>query len=66
MTPVQLTAWIEELRGRLERGELDGHPPIQLLPWLFVDDVEPYARRGTGKCRTPLQKPPRARRSVAT
>jgi hypothetical protein len=45
MTPAQLTAWIEDLRGRPERGELDGHPPIQLLPWLRMDDVESYARR---------------------
>lgn len=45
MTPTQLSTWIEELRGRLERGELDGHPPIQVLPWLYVDDVEPYVRR---------------------
>ena len=45
MTKHELTAWIEELRGRLERGELDGHPPIQLLPWRHLDDVDTYARR---------------------
>ena len=45
MTKDELHAWIENLRGRLERGELDGHPPSQLLPWLHLDDVETYARR---------------------
>src|SRR5215208_3982793 len=45
MTPTQLSAWIEELRGRLDRGDLDSHPPLQVLPWLAVDDVEAYARR---------------------
>jgi hypothetical protein len=41
----QLTAWIEDIRGRLERGELDGHPPLQVLPWLHIDDVDAYTRR---------------------
>ena len=43
MTREELTAWIEDLRGCLERGELYGHPPLQLLPWLRVQDVEAFA-----------------------
>jgi hypothetical protein len=44
MTPAQLTAWIEDLRGRLERGELAGLLPVQLQPWYRPADVEVTAR----------------------
>jgi hypothetical protein len=40
MTREELTAWIAERRGRLERGELYSHPPLQLLPWLRISDVD--------------------------
>jgi hypothetical protein len=36
----QLTAWIEELRGRLERGELAEAGPVCIPPWVETDDAE--------------------------
>jgi hypothetical protein len=44
MTPAQLTAWIEDLHGRLERGELANVGAVQLQPWLNAPDVERYVR----------------------
>ena len=40
LTGTRLEAWIEELRGRLERGELADHPPIQLQPWSRITQIE--------------------------
>jgi hypothetical protein len=44
LTRDELPTWIEELRGRLERGELAGLPPVQLQPWYALADVEVAAR----------------------
>ena len=43
MAADELAAWIEELRGRLERGELAGLGPIWLYEWLEAPDVEHWA-----------------------
>src|SRR5215217_6749890 len=40
MTLAQLQVWIEDLRGRLERGEPAGLPSVQLQPWYRPADVE--------------------------
>jgi hypothetical protein len=47
MTPAQLTAWIEELRGRLERGErgeLAEVGPMLIEPFYEVADLERWVR----------------------
>jgi hypothetical protein len=49
LTRPELTAWIAELRGRLERGELAGLPPVQLQPWFGPGEVEPIARSLLGQ-----------------
>jgi hypothetical protein len=45
MTRAELTAWIEELRRHLERGELADAEPVHLFPWLPIPNVEAFARR---------------------
>jgi hypothetical protein len=40
MTPTQPTAWIEDLRSRLERGELAAVGPILIEPFYEVADLE--------------------------
>jgi hypothetical protein len=44
MTRDELAIWITDLRGRLERGELAGLPPVTLPPWLTLTDVEAAVR----------------------
>jgi hypothetical protein len=44
MTPAQLGAWIEELRGRLERGELADVGPMLIEPFYEVPDLERWVR----------------------
>ena len=44
MTPTQLHAWIEELRGRLERGELADVGPLLIEPFYEVADLERWVR----------------------
>ena len=44
MTPAQLAAWIEELRGRLERGELANLGPMLIGPFYEVPDLERWVR----------------------
>jgi hypothetical protein len=40
----ELAAFIEALRGRLERGELADHPPLRLLPEIELPEVERAVR----------------------
>ncbi len=44
MTGDELALWIEDLRGRLDRGELADHPPLRLLPEIELPDVEGAVR----------------------
>jgi hypothetical protein len=44
MTLAQLTAWIEELRGRLERGELADVGPMLIEPFYEVADLKCWVR----------------------
>jgi hypothetical protein len=44
MTPAQLTAWIEELRGRRDRGELADVGPLLIEPFYEVADLERWVR----------------------
>jgi hypothetical protein len=44
MTPAQLTIWIEDLRGRLERGELADIGPMMIEPFYEVADLERWVR----------------------
>jgi hypothetical protein len=48
MPAEDLAACIEELRGRLDRGELAGLGPIQLYKWHEVPDVERRVRLALG------------------
>jgi hypothetical protein len=43
-SPAQLIAWIEDLRSRLDRGELADVGPACMPPWVDTDDVETYVR----------------------
>jgi hypothetical protein len=44
MTPAHLTAWIEDLRGRLERGEFADIGPLLIEPFYEVLDLERWVR----------------------
>jgi hypothetical protein len=44
MTPAHLAAWIEDLRGRLERGELADVGPLLIEPFYEVADLERWVR----------------------
>jgi hypothetical protein len=44
MTREQPAAWIEDLRGRLERGKLAEVGPVHMPSWVEMDDVEACVR----------------------
>jgi hypothetical protein len=51
MTRAELTAWIEDLRGRLQRGEGEGGPPslADVGPIVLVDGHRPWDAEATAR-----------------
>jgi hypothetical protein len=44
LTPAQLTAWIDDRRDRLDRGELADVGPLLIEPFYEVADLERWVR----------------------
>jgi hypothetical protein len=65
MSRDELRAWIEDLRGRLERGELANHPPIELHPWSRIVEVERFVRATLASVDSWRAMPPEQRRGTA-
>ena len=54
MTPAQLGAWIEDLRGRLERGELRSRHNVEAYTWYLLNQVVNWRAAHPAEQRTPL------------
>jgi hypothetical protein len=59
MTPTQLGAWIEDLRGRLDRGELRRRRDLEAYVWYLLQQVDGWRRATPGE-----RAQPEARRAI--
>ena len=53
MTPTQLAAWIEDLRGRRDRGEFHRHSELESYIWYLLQQVDGWRAATPGERAEP-------------